>query len=504
MSSKGNTKIIAFNLFIYLALIGFLSGLIAYAYMGSFMRTIGDDYCLGGTLQNYGLWGGTIYSYFNPVPYHGNRFSLIFLSLFFSLFQPSFNGLVPLIAISFFCFGLFFLIRTISSRYNLQISTWISLLIALAIIFFTFRLSPSVKQNLYWRTGMLSTLAPIIGNVFLIAVILRIYSYYFLLWLMVLVLSIINGAITENGASFQAMTGILVFFLGIIERHSDVKKRKSIIIHSLTIVVGSLIAVIIMWISPSIGSMKEGISPKLIDALLMSFVHAFDFFFGSIKSYYSGMTAINLFGFFLYFLLLYQTNEKKLTNITARTWGQALFVVLLLVYLLISSIMLPSAFTRNVYPDPRHLLPGVFAIVIGFIGSGFCLAGIVYNFVSKYYGNKWDKILLSLIGAFLLFVLSMLYPVRSISQITSEKLLFQYWAYQWDQRHEQIVESVKSGTRQVHVMTLDHIIEDVGELSPVFESNWYNLCAADFYNLQKIHADQPGWDEGFHEFINSQ
>jgi hypothetical protein len=78
-------------------------------------------------------------------------------------------------------------------------------------------------------------------------------------------------------------------------------------------------------------------------------------------------------------------------------------------------------------------------------------------------------------------------------------LLFRYWSKQWDKRHEQIIEAVMAGDKEVHVIQLDHIIENVGELGPDPTSPTYNEPASIYYGIQII-ADLPGWDEGFREF----
>jgi hypothetical protein len=46
----------------------------------------------------------------------------------------------------------------------------------------------------------------------------------------------------------------------------------------------------------------------------------------------------------------------------------------------------------------------------------------------------------------------------------------------------------------LEVMQLDHVIPDVGELNPD-PGYWYNQCAAGYYGIDSISANQPGWDQ---------
>ncbi|TLN23511.1 hypothetical protein FDZ74_03810, partial [bacterium] len=59
-----------------------------YAWIGAFMRYMGDDYCYGMILTQKGFWQAQWFSYFFPTPYTGDRFSLTFFSDLFHLFGP--------------------------------------------------------------------------------------------------------------------------------------------------------------------------------------------------------------------------------------------------------------------------------------------------------------------------------------------------------------------------------------------------------------------------------
>ncbi len=161
--------------------------------------------------------------------------------------------------------------------------------------------------------------------------------------------------------------------------------------------------------------------------------------------------------------------------------------------------MLPSALTRSAYPDPRHLIGPAFSIVSNLVFSGFIIAAILHRLLMLR-NIKLDGFL-KFAAAIAMLLFSLAYPVRYITSITSEKDFYRYWAFQWDSRHNIIEQSVDSGEMEVHVMTLDKIIEDVRELSADPQTNWYNGCAAEFYQLNQIFADQPGWEEGFREFV---
>jgi hypothetical protein len=70
--------------------------------------------------------------------------------------------------------------------------------------------------------------------------------------------------------------------------------------------------------------------------------------------------------------------------------------------------------------------------------------------------------------------------------------LFTRWSRLWDERHARLVAAGQNNIETIHVMALDHVIEDVGELSPD-QDYWYNNCAEMVYGVDEIIADQPGW-----------
>lgn len=261
----------------------------------------------------------------------------------------------------------------------------------------------------------------------------------------------------------------------------------------------------IMWISPSIGNVMGEISVNLRNSFILSMTHTIDFIIGFFRSYYIIVTSVIIFGFSSYFLLVKdQKNDIKFSNVRIIQWIFLLGFAQIISFLLIFSIMFPSAFIRFVYPDPRHLIGAVLPMVFSLLFTGFCLAAIFWKISKSQTDIMKIKNYLAYSGAMMIFLISLLYPVRYISQITSERIFFEYWAYQWDRRHTQILDLVQAGDRHINVMALDKIIEDVGELGPSPGSIWYNLCAADYYQVDGIFADQPGWEEGFRDYLGNR
>ncbi len=477
-----------------IAIIGFLTGLAAYGYMGSFMRIIGDDYCYGGVLRAYGFWEAQIQAYFNKMPFHGNRYTLTLASTFFSMFPPVVNGIIPSIAILIFVGGNYTLISVISRKWRLNLSLMGRLLSGLGIAFFTFWLAPTINQSLYFRSAMLPSTMPVILLLFLTAFMLTGPVWGWLDVVLSFIFAILNAGFSENGAAIQGMLAFLVFGLTLWKKFRSSLDSNLMLLKPLSTLVGTIVGVAIMWVSPSISTVRGEMDSFVLQALVLSLRHTFDFYLGTFRTVYLGAAAITFFGVLVFFLFLAgETFSHRAESASLRSFIVAILVTHVSTLALIFALMVPSAFTRNVYPDPRHMIAGMMIMVIALVITGVCLAGIVLKIVHRL---GWSKnSLMVLISGVIMVVFSILYPVRYVSQITIQRSLFQYWAMQWDKRHAVIVQAAEAGQEAVHVMTLDHIVEDVGELCPQPEKCWYNGCAAQYYEIQ-VYADQPGWEEG--------
>ncbi len=501
MIKKENSfKGTAVRVLIFIAILCFVAGLLTFAYMGSFIRLIGDDYCYAGVEEKYGFFGGQVESYFHEVPYHGDRFTLTLVSFLISLFPPEVNGWIPLATIILFCLANFFLIQSLVRYLNGQLSVMVTILISVVVAFFTLLLAPTVNQSLYFRSAMLPSFAPIIFTIFLAGWLLWVKKIKWHHYLLVFLAALLNSALSENGAAFQAMAlGILLLYF-IRQQLKPVARAWTRTILTFLALAGTAISVLIMWLSPSIVDMLNTANTTLWDSIGLSLIHSFDYYMGFFKAQYLVVIVLLLTGGLA--ALVKRTSDKT-SNQPKTRYGLKNFIIILdiqlISMLLIFSLMLPSAYTRNAYPDPRHLIGATLVMTANIFFIGFSLAETSITFLEKL--NLHFSFIVKISAGVLLILVGIFYPVRYIPHITREYLLFQYWSKQWELRNDEIIAAMHSGMDLVHVMRLDHIIEDVGELGSDPQTNWYNQCAALYYGIE-IYADQPGWEEGLKEFVD--
>lgn len=495
---KNFNKIKVLKIIFIVSACGFLCGLMAFAYMGTFIRLVGDDYFLAALLKSHGFWGAQVHSYMNHVYFHGNRFTQTFILLFFSLFPPKISGVIPLITTIYLIFAVYFFISTVLSHLTISYPRLILLNSSFIISFFTLHLAPTIKQGLYWRASMVSSFGTNIGSLLLGALILWKKPVKWFWFPLILLFSFLNAGLSENGAAYQGMmSGILLLF-SIYLRFKKSKYFSRTLLLTLTALLGTISAVIIMWLSPGISIFKKDMSNSLLDSIILSFFHMYNFYKEMVLSWTLEIAILVLLGVLIFYLIYHNGNYRyPPKNNHPIFWAIQIFIVQILNMLFILALMLPSAYTRNAYPDPRHFMGAILAFVLAYLVTGFYFGAFLHTFISRSRVVPDQK--LAIVGMLVFLLLSLSYPLSAIPKITSERLLFKYWSMQWDNRHEKIINAAEAGEKEIHVIQLDHIIENVSELGPDPTSPTYNEPASIYYGIT-IYADLPGWDEGFREF----
>jgi uncharacterized membrane protein YsdA (DUF1294 family) len=470
--------------------------------MGSNIRLIGDDYCYSGVLQTEGFFGGQRVSYMEDVPYHGDRYTLTLVSFLISLLPGAVNGWIPALTIALYGWALYLFFTHLLKKIDWELPTLYRVMIALATAYFTLLLAPTVRQSLYFRSAMLPSLAPIIGTIFLVGWLLRVEKPKPYQIALVGVLAFVNGGLAENGAAFQGVALGLLLFSALWDVKRSGWKQWSALFLPLAGIAGTVLSVGVMALSPSISATLDAGRVPLGTALRLSLTHTFDAYEGFFRTQYLVVLVLLVFGFMVV-VTGWQAAAHKTDKPQGAIGSTVLYLVLAQVVslLLIFAIMLPSAYSRGVYPDPRHLIVVSMVMVANLIFVGFITGKLVLTLFALL--PKGIRAVSLFGAALILLAVGLLYPVRYLPRTLQDRYLYQYWAQEWTSRDAVIRAAAARGEPEVHVMEMDHLIEDVGELGPDPDRNWYNQCAANAYGIV-IYADQPGWDEGLTEYLSTR
>jgi hypothetical protein len=481
-----------YKMAVALGCLSMICGLFAFAYLGDNMRYSGDDYCYGWSLTRFGFWDAQVESYLHPMPYHGNRFALTLFSTLSSLPPPRFNGLLPAAALLLWVAALFYTVRVVAAAAGAQLWVGEALFLATALPWIASHTAPSVEQSLYWRSGMLPYLAPTIGVTLLLGMVLsapRTEQPSAGRGLVVGFLALLVGGFSETGLVVQA--GLLALggaWLAFEWRRGS--RVAGVVGAWVSAAAGCALAAFLLLVSPSIRG--EAIAHSFPEDL----VRAVGVAAGNVKVFllngllrYPAAHLLSASGA----TLMAVQHHGAIANpapVKPGTRLAALSALGFALLLLIFCAMLPFAYVQDSYPEdralilPRYLTLGAIAL------GGWVLGGWLTHPLPR-----WGRAGSALRGVVLLVLLGLwILPARAAGARLAELPRYQRWSHYWDRRHEHVLEAKAQGLEEVEVMEIDHIIPNVGDLSPD-PGYWYNRCAAGWYGLRALRATLPGWDD---------
>jgi hypothetical protein len=464
--------------------------LLLYAYMGSFMRLSGDDYCYGAYLVRLGFWRAQLESYLRISTYHGDRYSLTFFSDLAGVLGPKANAVLPGLAILFWCVGIVLILRRISRQMGWRLPGLLTIALASFMIFITLYTTPDVYQSLYWRSAMLPYLAPLVSGIWLLVFFdLSQNLHLWVRWVLVFCLALIAGGFSETGVALQ-ITFCVLALVAVLAAYGfrDPKARRSLLL-GLAALSGSLLALLLMVVSPVSRDRLANLPPPpaWLDWGKMVVQFSFLFVRSSLRRLYLPFGLLGLFAALITVLVYQRRAAARFPR--ARQIGFGLVAAGLAGWLLIAAVFAPSAYAESGYPQPRALILAQFLLVCLVVVGGFCVGSVLAALLKKRDGSiRVSAAVVMFLGLCILG-----YGLHAANAILEEQPKFSKWARLWDARDQQIRQAALGNATLVHVIQLDHIIPNVGDLSPD-PGAWYNNCAAIYYRLDQISADLPGWD----------
>jgi hypothetical protein len=467
--------------------------LIAYTFMGAFMRLIGDDYCYAWILRQNGFWKAQMVSYLQVSMYNGNRYSLSLLSFLADLFRPTVNGWLPGLVIFLFVWGTSLVLWQVARLTNASIHWFFALVGAEFFCVMTLSQAPDLYQILYWRTGMLTYLAPVIANTFLLALILWHWKMNRLSYLAVaaaFILAVLAGGFSETGFALQ-ITYLVMLTTGYsLSKVRNGGRELWPLWVCLSALLGTLLAGLLLALSPTNQARLVDFPPRpdWIDLIQSTIQNVRIFSVITLKTLFLP----TLIGFLIPLgaSILFFTVQPTLNTVKVTTVFIRIGLGFVLGFILLCACFLPSAYIQSSYPGLRALIPARFVMVLIITISGWLMGqGIVVLFQQIFSAPRvlW-AVTICIIG------LTVFYTIWTVPNILSEQSKFKKWALLWDERDLKIRAASRQNVKNLEVMQLDHVIPDVGELN-ADPGYWYNQCAAGYYGVDSLSANQPGWDQ---------
>jgi hypothetical protein len=475
-----------------------------YIVTGTFMRLSGDDYCYDAVEREHGFWQAQGYSYLYETAFGSNGISLTLASSVSSQVGTISSRILPGLVLILWLVGGYLLVREVSrilapehsSKRGFQ--TLETLLVTGIITFFTLYLAPNLTQSLYWRSGLLAYLMPLTFitymTAFFISVVQSQHQKWWT-WTTLFFLAFVGGGFSEAVTPMQlglySLVLVSVLAMALIRRQGYQWILKPLS----AVMIGTLLAMVIMILSPVNHLRQQGLPPPpgFVRLVVMSLENAFVFYKISLykqllPNVLCGLAALAI-ACMVYMRqpkqTMYGSDPFPITRVIL------VFVGLIIAgYLLIVCVMAPVAYGISSYPDLRTLITTRWIMVIQISSLGW-LAGWI---LSRWLKARPRATQLANITVMIIILGVGVLAVTAAKNIYAQIPQYQRWATYWDMRNDQILQAKQEAQTVVQVMEIDHIIQGVSELraDPFY---WYNVCAARYYGIERIYANQPGWDQ---------
>ena len=452
----------------------FVLPLVAYAYLGSFSRYMGDDYSISNIVRTHGLLGSQIHWY----QAWTGRFSFTFVASLLALIGPATPRFIP---------GLLLTLWFVATVWAIYKVSWPrAILFGGFLIFATLETAPNVSQSLFWQTGALTYVAPLIA-----------LSLY---------VGLLGGGVHERHKFFNLLcAGILTFVAGgfsdaylvlqtfglilcrvIVDIFAEADFKSRIKPYLLAGLIGSLVALIIVVAAPG-NSIRQGYFPNQIGVFnLLVLTIAFSVRFVAKLVLTHPLITLSSLVLPLFIVLRDVSQGDK------PTWDRRLCIRLLWITPLAVLVLIMCCSASAIYAM-SEMLPERARILLSFVfvcgtlvwsrAAGEYLAGELLP-ISRNTKN------IILVAALLLLIVS---PVMSFFSTFGVRDEARSFAVDWDRQDSELKTAQQNGIAHVAVRQIGDFQSRIGKGESDLQlrtdhSFWINRATATYYGFKSLRA----------------
>jgi hypothetical protein len=488
----------------------FSGALLAHVYIGSFGRFVTDDYCTAGILGSHGFFGAQKYWF---VTWTG-RFSFIMAIDLAHLIGPKIVPLLPTIVLSAWLVVLTWAIsRAMVIAYRGRL-TMVSLLLAEMIIVSTLATTPSVYQSLYWQTGVLTYVIPIVFATAFTGLLCRIAAADQKPGLALIVLggflTFVAAGFSESFAVLEGAALSLALFLSFAADQESLLGTKGRLILFVGLV-GAMLGGALVLVAPGNNSrIAEELSGGLTTSPAGTWIALLKL------SIHFGLDSIAIActprGFVIAIACLPAVlaftvpagHEVSSTMMSIVKESSKRFVLGTIIgFTLIACSFVPTAYVTG-YLRATYYPPGRLFVIPQFVFYCFiCLESYWAGMAARSLrlkvtvGSSSDRRPTSLLWFFGVASLFSIVVAASSARTTwAVEPTVRRFASAWDAQEDKIRAAKMAGLRTVHVERLPATTQNQRlhqyfglRLMDSLSDDWVNRCVADYYGLDSIVAE---------------
>ena len=464
-----------------------LVGLGLLAYLGFYNRYWAEDYCYNRDFKDLGVLKsiGTYFAQGEDAKrgYSTNRYSLTLISGLFYLAGLFGTQIQASVIILLWLAGLFW---SASVLFGDKIPRIFLFLGASVLLYFTLIFSPQRFQVLYWQAGVHYSYALIFG-VFLVGLIFvkkRSKSHLYFHCGLSAFIGFIAGGLSET-ACVYLLSGAAVL---VAATWWGKRNRQDWAVQAfpaaLMALVGLLASFLVLVVSPSNDryiDMPANHPPQISSLPRLANQYTLFFITNSIRVLPTPHLVFVALFVALPFLNQAFGMERTEIPVTRHLFWIALTVVL--TYLLIASVQIPTAYFYSSQPAPRTQTLARFTMFIGIAVLAWNIGEMAAH---TFRGNFLPAVALAIL------LLSAAYMARHISINYQELPGFRYRARVWDLRDQIIREAKDDGILRVEVPVIDTYLINVPDIIRSRQMDiWTSNCGTDYYGIDAVLAIPP-------------
>ena len=455
-----------------------------YAYLGTFSRYGGDDYCEAARISQSSPFTAVFERYFfENWPRATMRYSnLLFVGFSESLGRYSMPITMASMVLLWFA-GIVWGVYELRKFLNISWNSLLDLFWGLTFGFFSLRQAPNLFETVYWRSAMMTHFAPLVFGLFLFAFVLR-YArtskskpHSLPMYLFIVVVTFVIAGFSEPPTTtLLTVAFLLMAAVWIRDRSSDRQKHLALLA---SVFAGALLGLVAMLLSPATAGAAQEKTFNVFNLLLNSFRFSFQFIVDSLKT-----QPLPIFSTLLIALTLVWLHRQMRPSELSYKHRRIIWITMIgapiLAWLLIAAGFSPSVYGQS-FPVERSRFLARAILIAVFMLEG-ALLGLVMGHVSLRTNPRLGQALLVVVFA----VIAIGYPLRTAANIVRFDLPeYATRAQQWDARDASIREMKEKGVRDLTVPFLSaEIIQDLGDRSEFR----LNRCASILYGVDSIVA----------------
>jgi hypothetical protein len=486
------------------------SALLAHAYVGSFGRFVSDDYCTAGVLRSYGFFGAAKYWFLR----WNGRFSFIFAIDLAHLIGPKIVSFLPILVLSYWVAALTWAISQVITRSFGALRILSSALLAEIIIFGALATSASIFQSLYWQTGVLTYVLPLLFATTYAGLLSKITFADESpgLGLMVLggCLTFIAAGFSESFAASQCLGLLLAFILSLAAGQDNLFGRNTRTFLFIGLVGAALGAGLVLVAPGNDARMAEAIAVGLtsppsrtwIALVKSSMLFGLDALKIACQPWRFVGTAACVPAILAFTI---PGEDEKLGQINFRIEQVAKRLALgsLIGLTMIMGSFIPTAYVTaylqdSYYPPGRlFIIPQFFFycwVVLESYWAGMAARDLRRSRISSSRVPSRPGYLVWLFG--IACVGSFVVAASSVRNTWAVEPTVRKFASAWDEQDQKIREAKRRGLKSLRVEPLPSTSSNRSNpryfglrLNDTVSSNWVNQCVADYYGVDSIVAE---------------